>query len=124
MARILSISYDETLLRTRELMLKGAAHRVKSALGFQDATESCSRDSFDVIIIGHSIPQKDKLAIIGCFREANPKAVVIALTRAGETRLNDVDHYINPGDPEELLRALAWILNPKRERRDGPRRVK
>ncbi len=73
--------------------------------------------SADLIIIGHSIPEKDKLDIIGCFRAASPKGLVIALTRAGEQRLKEVDAYINPGDPEELLRAVKYILDPKSDRR-------
>ena len=123
MARICSISYDETLLRTRELMLESAGHEVTSALGYRDAMDACAA-SADLVIIGHSIPRKDKLAIIDCFRNANPQGIVIALTRAGEARLREVDHYVSPGDPEELLRALAWIINPASRQRHGLKRVK
>src|SRR3954447_914610 len=122
MAHILSVSYDETLLRTRELMLRGDAHRVVSAVGYHDGREACLRAHFDLCIIGHSIPKNDKLAIIKCFRENNPQALVIALTRAGEVRLPEVDTYINPGDPEELLRAIERVLHPHSER--SMRRVK
>lgn len=124
-ARILSITYDETLLRTREMILQSAGHEVTSALGLQDGREACERSGFQLFIIGHSIPERDKLELIGCFRAANPKAQVIALTRAGEPRLKEVDTYINPGDPEELVRAIARVLAPARDRRtQGPHRVK
>ena len=121
-ARILSISSDETLLRTRELMLRGAAHEIVSAVGSQDGCDACFQSHFDLCVIGHSIPKNDKLAIIGCFREHNPKALVIALTRAGEVRLPEVDTYTNPGDPEELLRAIERALRSQNNRR--LRRVK
>jgi DNA-binding response OmpR family regulator len=124
MARILSISYDETLLRTRQLLLETAGHEVSSAFGYKEALDSSATAVYDVAIIGHSIPKKDKLGIIQTYRGGNPDGIVIALTRAGEVRLREVDHYINPGDPEELLRALAWILNPAAERRSELRRVK
>ena len=117
MARILSISSDETLLRTRELMLRGAAHEIVSAVGPQDGCDACLESHFDLCVIGHSIPKKDKLAIIECFRDNNPKAQVIALTRAGEARLPEVDIYIHPGDPEELLRAIESALRSQRNRR-------
>jgi DNA-binding response OmpR family regulator len=123
MARIFSISYDETLLRTRELMLESAGHDVTCAFGFREAMDICAATA-DLVIIGHSIPKNDKLAIIDCFRGANPTGIVIALTRAGETRLPEVDHYVNPGDPEELLRAVAWIINPAAKHRHGLKRVK
>ena len=116
MARLVSVSYDETLLRTRELMLKSAGYTVQSAIGFREAMEACASTA-DLIIIGHSIPRKDKLELIGCFRDANPKGIVIALTRAGEERLKEVDAYINPGNPEELVRAIQYVLDPKSDRR-------
>src|SRR6476659_4456360 len=102
MANIISVSYDETLLRTRHLLLEQGGHRVSSSVGFNEAMDACKRVAH-LLIIGHSIPKQDKLDIIVCFRSANPKGFVVALTRAGEARLKEVDAYINPGDPEELL---------------------
>ena len=110
MARIISISYDETLLRTRHLMLEQAGHQVTSAVGFHDAKRACE-NAADLIIIGHSIPKADKLDLISSFRSMSPNGTVVALTRAGEDRLKEVDAYINPGDPEELLRAIRFILD-------------
>lgn len=124
MARILSISYDEALLVTRELMLRGAGHDVTSALGLHDSREACSRGPFDVAIIGHSIPKNDKIEFIGSFRESNPSALVIALTRAGEERLTIVDAYVYPGDPESLIRTINAIVIPGSNRRAELRRIK
>jgi len=121
MARILSVSYDETLLRTRELLLESAGHSVVSAFGHHEALESCTTGEFELVIIGHSIPKKDKLDVIERFRKTNPDATVIALIRGGEGRLLEVDHYVSPGDPEDLLRSIAWIVNPRRERRTASR---
>jgi DNA-binding response OmpR family regulator len=110
MTRIISVSYDETLLRTRHLLLEQGGYEVASAIGFLEAMEMC-RTAADLAVIGHSISEKDKLNIIRCFREASPRGLVIALTRAGEKRLKQVDAYINPGDPEELLRAVKFLLS-------------
>ena len=107
MARILSISYDETLLRTRDLLLTDAGHVVTSAFGYHEGVEKSVVDKFDMVIVGHSIPQKDKLDFIAKFRKSNPEAAVIALTRAGEPKVREVDYYVNPGDSEELLRSIA-----------------
>ena len=117
MARILSISYDETLLLTRDLLLKSEGHDVVSALGFHRGSEACRRGGFDLFILGHSIPRDDKVDLIQLFRDNNPGALIIALTRANESRLNEVDLYLNPGDPTELLRGLAFLINPAAERR-------
>src|ERR1051326_4180361 len=95
--RIISISYDETLLRTRQLVLEQGAYTVISALGLNDALARCSEPA-DLIVIGHSIPRDDKLDIIHRFRAANPRGLTVVLTRAGEERLKEVDTYLNPGD--------------------------
>lgn len=57
-ARILSISYDEQLLGTREALLQHAGHEVVSAEGFSRAFHFCELHNagFDLIVLGHSIP--------------------------------------------------------------------
>lgn len=61
---ILSISYDESLLVTRKLLLEEAGYEVISAYGFVAAMEKCtSRDDFDLVLMGHSMPQKDKTSV-------------------------------------------------------------
>ena len=117
MARILSISYDATLLHTRELLIKGKGHEVVSALGFHGGTEACQLGGFDLFILGHSIPAEDKLELIRCFREKNAGVPVIALTHPHEPPLQEVDRYLDPGDPAELLRSLAFMIDPATERR-------
>ena len=117
MARIVSISYDETLLLTRELMLRGTGHEVVSCLGYSEAMR-CVREPGDLAIIGHSIPKQDKLNMIAEFRRHNASGTVMALTRAGEARLNEVDVYVTPGDPEDLIRAIGRTLKPA-SRRSG-----
>lgn len=112
MARILSISYDDTLLRTRHLLLESAGHTVTSAVGYHDAVIACATVA-ELLIIGHSIPKNDKVGIIRCFRDG----LVVALTRANEPRLKEVDTYINPGEPEELITAINVMLHPTEDRR-------
>ncbi len=108
MLRVLSVSYDSTLVRTRELLLSRAGYRVESALGFRKAMEACSRP-LDLVILGVVIPMKEKLEIIECFRTANPSGVVLAV-RSGERQLKQVDGYVNGGDPEALLEAIKYLL--------------
>ena len=126
MARIVSVSYDEPLLFTRELILRGHHHEVRSALGFADAMELCATADQNLLVLGHSIPKDDKIQIIQCFRKANPSGQVIILIRAGEERLPSalVDTYVYPGNPEDLVRAIDTIASPSADRRSGIRRVK
>ena len=93
--RILSISYDLTLLQTREIMLNQAGYEVVSAEGFAEAIEHCS-GNFDLIIVGHSIPQKDKRAIIGELHRQGCNAPVLSLLRSGEHRIPEAARAIEP----------------------------
>ena len=110
MLRILSTSYNDTLLRAREWILEREGYDVFSAMGFDEAREACSQAGFQLLIMGHSIPKADKEHLIACFRASNPYAPVVALIRAGEPRLPGVDTYVHPGDPDALTHILRTIL--------------
>jgi|SRR4051812_8469817 DNA-binding NtrC family response regulator len=107
--RILSISYDSSLLFTRQAMLELAGYEVISAEGFADAIERCPGD-FDLVIVGHSIPQKDKRAIVAALHEHGCDAPLLSLLRPGENKLPEAAHAVDPHRPDDLLNAVQWIL--------------
>lgn len=106
---VLSISYDESLLRTRELILKSAGFNVTSALGFTQATAQCRDSSFDLVIAGHSLPWSDKAALVQEVRKHNHTRI-LGLRRHGEEPAPDLDHSIESFTPHELLRAVRTVL--------------
>jgi CheY-like chemotaxis protein len=109
MARILSVSYDDPLLRTRHLMLESQGHEVVSSLGFTESLEHCKRGNFDLFLLGHSIPHADKQQLVTAFRR-KCRAPIISLRRsAGEQLVDGADHYIEP-DPDPLLTLVRRIL--------------
>jgi CheY-like chemotaxis protein len=82
--RILSISYDKALLLTRQLLLTELGYEVVSAEGFAEAWEKCEDlEPFDLVIIGHSIPPKDKERIIEHLKK-HCDSPVLALLRPYE----------------------------------------
>ena len=112
MARILSVSYDELLLSTRELILHNRGHKVVSALGFTKALKHCqSRNKFDLFILGHSIPHSHKEFLIAAFRNCS-SAPVIALTKYGERPVHGADFQIEP-NPEEFLKLVEKLTSDK-----------
>jgi len=107
---VLSVSYDESLLRTREWILKGAGFTVTSALGFTEALAHCRNGAFDLAIIGHSIPKSDRMALLKQLREHNHTRV-LALRRQGEEHIPGVDHFIEPSlGPDALIEAVRTVL--------------
>ena len=111
MARIFSISYDPTLLRTREMLLEQLGHSVASAEGFAEAFAMCGDGpgSFDLMILGHSIPHEDKRAIIRhCGQTC--QCPVLALTRVNEQTVPEANRSVDPADTQAFLAAVQELL--------------
>ena len=114
--RILSVSYDEALLRTRHMLLQTQGFQVISTRGFTESLPHCKRGGFDLFILGHSIPVRDKMELIHTFK-AVCEAPIISLSRLiGEKKLDGADYHIEP-DPEQLLELVADIIDRAKSRR-------
>jgi CheY-like chemotaxis protein len=116
MPHILSVSYDEVLLNSRQLVLESEGYRVTSAWGFQAALQACQVGKFDLFVLGHSIPTADKEALIKEFR-AHCSALVIALARINEPKVRGAD-YQSETDPKMLVALIDRILSGKERRAD------
>jgi DNA-binding response OmpR family regulator len=112
MPRILSISYDQALLHTRELMLSREGFEIASAVGFSAAIEACKQGQFDLVIMGHSIPPADKTAIITQLR-AMCDTPVLALRRPNEEPLKSAEYNFDSGDPQSFLSYVKEITSGK-----------
>ena len=105
--RILSVSYDRSLLATRQMLLEMQGYTVTSALGFTEAIAQCKTAGFDLFILGHSIPIKDKRALMRTFKESCP-APILSLERVNEERVPS-DFHASPDEPAKLLRTVKSI---------------
>jgi DNA-binding response OmpR family regulator len=112
MPRILSISYDQALLHTRELMLSREGFEMVSAVGFSAAIEACKEGQFDLVIMGHSIPPADKGAIITQLR-AMCDTPILALRRPNEEPLKSAEYNLDSGEPQSFLNYVKEITNHK-----------
>src|SRR5689334_8350057 len=81
--RILSVSYDPVLFHTRELVLRDAGYEVTSVVGFTQAIQLCNQQ-FDLVVMGHSLPQSDKRAIVAELRNHGCSSPVLSLIRSNE----------------------------------------
>jgi DNA-binding NtrC family response regulator len=112
--RILSVSYDASLLNTRKMLLEQRGHEVTSARGFTKSIEQCQQSHFDLFILGHSIPDTDKLSLIETFRKNCP-APILSLERPGEDFV-PCDFHASPDDPEKFLQVVEGILSGREQR--------
>ena len=106
--RILSVSYDMSLLATRKMLLEQKGYTVVNGYGFSKALASCRDGGFDLFILGHSIPHDDKLALIESFRTHCPGPIV-SLERHGE-HFVPCDYHASPDNPEKFLEIIDNIL--------------
>jgi DNA-binding NtrC family response regulator len=107
---ILSISYDSALLTTRQWILEKAGYDVSSALGFAEALEVSARHDFDLVVMGHSMPQKDKIALFDAIH-AKCSASLLSILRHGDTPIPQASYTVDGNDgPEALLEAVKRAL--------------
>ena len=111
-ARVLSISYDKVLLHVRHRLLENKGYSVVSVEGFGDALETCQNLQYDLVVIGHSIPAKDKELILQAIRKTG-NTPVIALSRLGEPDLEGVAATVDPFDPVNFVKTIDRILQGK-----------
>ncbi|HEV3040895.1 MAG TPA: hypothetical protein VHA33_24220 [Candidatus Angelobacter sp.] len=108
---ILSISYDESLLRTRHWILETAGFDVTSALGFAQAASHAQSGAFDLVIVGHSIPAQDKQALLEMLQNHH-HGRILALCKSGDERVDGVAHWLESWEgPEALVSAVRKILH-------------
>jgi hypothetical protein len=109
---VLNISYNEPILRTRHAILEEAGLAVVSALGFSEGLELCStsKQKFDLVVIGPSLPEKDKTVLISAVRDLCD-CPILSLRRPGSEPHPDADYSADSGDgPEGLLTTIEDIF--------------
>jgi len=109
MPRILSVCYDNPVLRTRHMLLESRGYQVVSSLLLSESLEYCKRGNFDLFLLGHSIPHPDKLQLVTIFRQQSPAPIVSFRRSAGEQLVRGADYHIEP-DPERLLMLVRRIF--------------
>ena len=112
MARILSISYNPSLLHTRQLVLESRGYKVTSALGFTEAVRHCKTGDHDLVIIGHSIPVSDKQQMIKELRNVCTTPV-LALRKPNEEPLKIADYNLDYLNTDRFVEFVKELLDPK-----------
>jgi len=108
--RILSLSYDRSLARTREMLFLGAGFQVTTYMNTALAIQACQRESFDLIVVGHSIPLNERRSLLKEVRELCGTPI-LAMLRHGEAPLHGADYLFDASqNPAHLLEMVIHIL--------------
>ena len=122
--KILSITYDRSLAATdrslaatREMLFTSAGFHVSSASTVEQAAQLCAAESFDLIVIGHSIPIAQRQLLLKEVRR-RCSTPVLALYRRNELPLTGADYvFDSTQSPDRLLAEVIGILRPENETR-------
>jgi DNA-binding response OmpR family regulator len=106
---ILLISYDDRLLIARRTLLEQEGYRVSSALGFREAVRASGEGSFDLLILGHSIPRADHEELIRVFRAVSD-APILSLWTHKEGVIDGINYLAFSDTPNKLLANVAAIF--------------
>ena len=115
---ILSVSQYESLLQTREWIFNKAGFEVVSEANINAAIAQCCARNFDIVVIGHAIPSKDRTLLIAHVRK-HPGTRVISLFSLGEPPAPEADYSLNSLEGPEKLLAVVRAAVKKRLRRPG-----
>lgn len=110
-ARVLIVSRDEMLLRSREMIL-GAFFAVRSAGRFNEARTLLTSNIFDLIVICHSLPPDECERLAAMARERSPRCQVLAMSASSRSSAKlwaDKQLGVDAG-PYGLLKKCAEML--------------
>ena len=110
-ARVLVVSRDEMLLRSREMIL-GAFFAVRSAGRFNEARTLLTSNIFDLVVICHSLTPDECERLAAMARERSPRCQVLAMSassRANAKPWADKQLGVDAG-PYGLLKKCAEML--------------
>jgi PleD family two-component response regulator len=113
MANILRIGMGENSAKApRRILLERAGHTVTEASDVRQLVAACSGVQFDLIIIGHTLPAKEKLRVRTLVQEHSRGTKVLELHSAPEPDLEDADAYlhVNGDAAEELSRSVDRLI--------------
>ena len=110
-ARVLVVSRDEMLLRTREMIL-GAFFVVQGAGRFTEARALLMNSSFDLVILCHSLTDNECERLAMLAHERTPQPLILAMnasSRAGIKPWADNQLGVDAG-PYGLVKKCAEML--------------
>jgi DNA-binding response OmpR family regulator len=111
-ARILTVSFDEPVLRTWTLLARTRGYEVVSVLQPRAAEELCRGDAFDVILLGSSLPLVHKQNLTAGIREFCRVPIISICLDPQSPEPDGADHHVGL-DPEAMLGCIAELIKTK-----------
>ena len=108
-AKILNVSADISLLRTRTLLLEQAGYEVGSASNWMDFESACGNSTYDLLILGQSLPPSLKKDMEDFAKKHCPSMKIAELYVVAPSSPAKYQFHAG-GKPQELLEFVANAL--------------
>ena len=114
MAKILLVGYVRELIEEKHDVLRIGGHEVTLATRLHEACQAAKQQAFDLAVLEFSIPEIERNQLARAIKRQRPytKIIMLYFARTGHTECADVLLHANVR-PEELLRAVNYIINAK-----------
>jgi DNA-binding response OmpR family regulator len=109
---ILHIGEDALLLETRSLILRSAGYVVESVRSLKQAAEQFLAGDFDLVILCHSIPSKDRDRL-SCWIRASGSRTPVATISEGPGQWDEFADANLDSDPKKLLTGIKTALGAR-----------
>ncbi len=101
---------DEDILGSQAVSIQKAGHEVASALGRKGVEDALRRQSFDLVILGHTLTRNDRHHLPYMVKKAHPGTRVLVMHADGG-RHPQVDANIDTGRSiDDLLEKISEML--------------
>jgi CheY-like chemotaxis protein len=104
---ILCVGQDPALLKTRNLILRAQGYIVESELSVNQAITHFMASDFDLVLLCHSLPAKDRDRLTCLIRASGSRIPVVSISSSASHDLAKAS--IGCG-PEELLKGVKEVL--------------
>jgi DNA-binding NtrC family response regulator len=81
---ILSVSRDERLLRSRQMVLESVGWQVVTTTVVVDALRWLAERDFDVVVLGHSIPAAERVSLAQKMKIIRPAVPIVMMCIQGD----------------------------------------
>lgn len=120
--KILSVSRDRSILLARNDALAIAGFSVSSPREPEEAVHILLSTDVDVIVLGHSIPKTERMALSAQFRAVRPGVPIIVLFEGKPAEDESADAFVPVrAGPELLIGAIHACIEGRAGKRPEDR---
>ncbi|HEY6253339.1 MAG TPA: hypothetical protein VI685_25565 [Candidatus Angelobacter sp.] len=108
--QVLSIGYDRALMATRSMLLRNSGYTVEEAFSRHQAMILARSDLIDVLLICHTVPEMEKLALVSAVRRQRLLMPILCISDSDYLAPSTDGYKVVANAPAELLAGVDCVL--------------